>query len=77
MVLLNPRNLTKPHPDARSREVMEKIFSVLVRDFSRQAVELHGRRASTPCQMELALRMVRKPIDTAGREDRDAYEMRP
>jgi len=58
-----------------------------VRDFSRHAVELHGRRASNERQMALALRMVRKPVEDAARYDRvwtemvlplrDAYEMNP
>ena len=49
-------------------------------------VDLHGRRASNE-QMELALRMIRKPIEDAARYDRvwtdmllplrDAYEMNP
>jgi acyl-CoA dehydrogenase len=56
-----------------------------VRDFSRHAVELHGRRASNAQQMAFALRMIRKPVEDAARYDRvwnemvlplsDAYEM--
>ena len=64
-----------------------EIFDVLVRDFSRHAVELHGRRASNERQMALSLRMIRKPVDDPARYDRvwsemvlplrDAYEMQP
>jgi len=60
---------------------------VLVRDFSRHAVELHGRRASNAAQTESALRMIRKPVEDGARYDRvwsemvlplkDAYEMNP
>jgi len=67
--------------------LVDQIFNVLVRDFSRHAVELHGRRASTEAQMALALRMIRKPVEDAARYDRvwteqvlplkDAYEMNP
>ncbi len=42
--------------------LVNQIFDVLVRDFSRQAVELHGKPTSTPLQMEHCLRMVRKPV---------------
>lgn len=65
--------------------LVDQIFEVLVRDFSRHAVELHGRRASNEQQMAFALRMIRKPIEDAARYDRvwnemvlplrDAYEM--
>jgi acyl-CoA dehydrogenase len=65
--------------------LVDQIFEVLVHDFSRHAVELHGRRASNAQQMAFALRMIRKPIEDAARYDRvwnemvlplrDAYEM--
>jgi acyl-CoA dehydrogenase len=65
--------------------LVDQIFEVLVRDFSRHAVELHGRRASNAQQMAFALRMIRKPVEDAARYDRvwnemvlplsDAYEM--
>jgi len=67
--------------------LVDQVFDVLVRDFSRHAVDLHGRRASNERQMELALRMIRKPVEDAARYDRvwsemvlpleDAYEMNP
>ena len=67
--------------------LVDQIFDVLVRDFSRHAVELHGRRGSNPAQMALALRMIRKPVEDAARYERvwnemvlplrDAYEMNP
>jgi acyl-CoA dehydrogenase len=67
--------------------LVDQIFDVLVRDFSRHAVELHGRRASNERQMAFALRMVRKPAEDARRYERvwnemvlplrDAYEMNP
>jgi acyl-CoA dehydrogenase len=65
--------------------LIDQIFDVLVRDFSRHAVELHGRRASNARQMEFALRMIRKPTEDGARYERvwsemvlpmkDAYEM--
>jgi len=67
--------------------LVDQIFDVLVRDFSRHAVELHGRRASNTAQMAFALRMIRKPVEDAAHYDRvwnemvlplrDAYEMSP
>src|SRR4030095_3508863 len=55
--------------------LVDQIFEVLVRDFSRHAVELHGRRASNEQQMAFALRMIRKPIEDAARYDRVWNEM--
>ncbi|HEY8154938.1 MAG TPA: acyl-CoA dehydrogenase [Myxococcota bacterium] len=45
--------------------LVNQIFDVLVRDFSRQAVELHGKPTSTPAQIEHCLRMIRKPVADA------------
>ena len=39
-----------------------QIFDVLVRDFSRFALQLHGKPSSTPAQMEYCLRMIQKPV---------------
>jgi acyl-CoA dehydrogenase len=67
-------------------DTVDQVFDVLVRDFSRHAVELHGKAASTPSQMELALRMIRKPAQDPARQARiwlrvhalkDQYEMSP
>ena len=65
---------------------VDQIFDVLVRDFSRHALDLHMKPSTTAAQMELALRMVRKPAVDGERYDRvwrtvhalaDAYEMAP
>jgi len=63
-------------------DLLDHIFDVFVRDFSRHALNLHSKPSSTPQQMDLCLRMLRKP---AGRFERlwkeqvlplkDAYEM--
>jgi acyl-CoA dehydrogenase len=67
-------------------DTVDQIFDVLVRDFSRHAVDLHGKAASTAQQMELALGMIRKPAQDSARRERiwqrvhalkDAYEMSP
>ena len=67
--------------------LVNQIFDVLVRDFSRQAVELHGKPTSTPAQMEHCLRMIRKPVVDREATDQvwkehvlplaDRYEMNP
>jgi acyl-CoA dehydrogenase len=47
-------------------EVIDQIFDVLVRDFSRYALQLYSKTSSTSRQMELCLEMIRKPmVDTA------------
>jgi acyl-CoA dehydrogenase len=67
-------------------DTVDQIFDVFVRDFSRHALDLYGRPASSAAQMQYALQMIRKPVFDAGRYDRvwrtvhglkDAYEMNP
>jgi len=68
-------------------DVVDQIFDVMVRDFSRFAVELHGRAGTTAAQAEDCLKMVRKPAEGGGREARiwtdeilplaELYEMNP
>ena len=67
-------------------DTVDQIFDVLVRDFSRHALDLHSKPAATAAQAELALEMIRRPAFDAGRADRvwrtvhalkDAYEMNP
>jgi acyl-CoA dehydrogenase len=68
-------------------DLLDQIFDVLVRDFSRHALGLHSKPSSTPQQMDLCLRMLRKPAVDPGRFERvwkeqvyplkDLYEMNP
>jgi acyl-CoA dehydrogenase len=47
-------------------EVIDQIFDVFVRDFSKYALQLYSKTSSTSRQMELCLKMIRKPVvDTA------------
>ena len=65
--------------------LVDQTFDVFVRDFSRYAVQLHGKPTSTPAQMEHCLRMIRKPVADPERYEgvwkehvfpqSDAYEM--
>jgi acyl-CoA dehydrogenase len=66
-------------------EVIDQIFDVLVRDFSRYALQLYSKTSSTSRQMELCLKMIRKPVVDTARFERvlerhiyalkDAYTM--
>ncbi|MFF7296648.1 acyl-CoA dehydrogenase family protein [Streptomyces sp. NPDC008265] len=66
--------------------VLDELFSVLVRDFSGHAVELHGKDSATVAQQEWALAAVRRPVVDEDRSARvwarvealaGAYEMAP
>ena len=47
-------------------DLVDQIFDVFVRDFSRFALQLHGKPSSTEVQMEHCLRMIAKPaVDPA------------
>jgi len=68
-------------------DLVEQIFDFMVRDFSKYAVQLYGKSSTTPRQMDLCLKMIRKPSTDSGRSARvwresvyalrDAYEMEP
>jgi acyl-CoA dehydrogenase len=67
--------------------LVDQIFDVLVRDFARFAVELHGKPITSAEQMEYCMRMIKKPaVDEARYEQvwsrhvyalKGAYEMNP
>jgi len=72
---------------AVDRALVGQIFDVLVRDFSRFAVELHGKPSTNRAQAERCLRMIRRPVVDEARSARiweehvfalrDAYAMKP
>jgi acyl-CoA dehydrogenase len=73
-------------PGDVGEDLVDQIFDVLVRDFSRQAIDLHAKPTATSAQMAYALKMVRKPAGDPARHARvwsavfalrDAYEMSP
>ena len=41
-------------------DLIDQIFDFMVRDFSRHALELHGKQSATPRQAELCLKMIRR-----------------
>ncbi len=65
--------------------LVDQIFAFMVRDFSRFAIELHGKPSSTPEQMAFCLKMIRKPAVDESRYQqvwaehvfplKDAYEL--
>jgi len=50
-------------------DVLDQIFDVMVRDFSRFALEFHNKPSSTDAQMEYARRMIQKSV-----VDEDRYQ---
>jgi acyl-CoA dehydrogenase len=68
-------------------DVVDQVFDFMVRDFSRFAVELHGRAGTTQAQADDCLTMIRRPAADPGRAARiwegeilplaDLYEMNP
>lgn len=65
---------------------VDQIFDFMVRDFSKFALGVHAKPSSTPAQMELCMKMIRKPATDAARYNRiwesavlplkDAYELK-
>jgi acyl-CoA dehydrogenase len=51
-------------------EVIDQIFDVLVRDFSKYALQLYSKTSSSERQMELCLEMLRKPVVDTDRFER-------
>ena len=67
-------------------DLLDQIFDFMVRDLSKHALNLHNKPSSTPEQMALCMKMVRKPAVDPGRFEKvweevhalkDAYEMNP
>jgi len=68
-------------------DVMDQIFDFMVRDFSKFALQIYSKTGSTEKQMELCLKMIKKPVTDQERFNRvwekhvaglnNAYEMNP
>ena len=61
---------------ATPADVVDLVFEWLVRDFSRLALDLHGKASSTPEQQQWVLDSIRKPVIDSEREDRIYAEVR-
>ncbi|HET6488442.1 MAG TPA: acyl-CoA dehydrogenase [Syntrophales bacterium] len=69
------------------RDLLDQIFDFMVRDFSKYALQLYHKPSSTQMQMELCMKMIRKPAVDEARYERvlknhvyalkDVYEMNP
>jgi len=50
-------------------DLINQIFDIMVRDFSKYALGLHNKTSSSIKQMEICVRMLRKPV-----ADPDQYQ---
>ena len=48
-------------------DLLDQIFDFIVRDFSKFALQLYSKTSSTELQMELCMKMIRKPVTDAAR----------
>ena len=79
--------IEKSQLDNVADDLLDQIFDFMVRDFSHDALNLYTHTLSNNAQMDLCLKMIRKPVDNAGRFERlwrsqidplkGAYEMNP
>ena len=68
-------------------DTIDQIFDFMVRDFSKYALQLYSKPSTSPQQMDLCLKMLRKTVVDPARFERvwkdtvhplkDAYEMNP
>lgn len=57
-LIIEYRNL---NPNQISDDLLDQIFDVMVRDFSKYALQLYSKPNSTQKQMEISLKMIHKP----------------
>jgi acyl-CoA dehydrogenase len=68
-------------------DLIDQIFDVLIRDFSRFSLTIYGKPITTEDQQKICLRMIRRPVVDTARYERvwnnhvfalkDAYRMNP
>ena len=51
-------------------DLLDQVFDVMVRDFSRYALQLYGKSVTTTKQQLILRRMIKRPIVDAARFDR-------
>jgi acyl-CoA dehydrogenase len=66
-LLIEFRNLNRGEI---SDDLLEQIFDVLVRDFSKYALQLYSKTSSTTKQMEICMKMIMKPVPDTTRFER-------
>ena len=62
--------IEKNRLDTGGDDLMDQIFDFMVRDFSRFALQLYSKTSSTPKQMEVCMKMIKKPTVNPERFDR-------
>lgn len=58
-LIIEYRNL---NPNHISDDLLDQIFDVMVRDCSKYAIQLYSKPSSTAKQMEISMKIVRKPV---------------
>jgi len=66
-LLIEFRNLNRAEV---SDDLLDQIFDVLVRDFSKYALQLYSKTSSTPKQMEICMKMIMRPAPDTTRFER-------
>ncbi len=79
--------LEKYRMDSLEEDLVEQIFDFMVRDFSKFALQIYSKPDSTAKQMDLCMKMIRRPVVNTERFQRfweqyvyslkDTYEMNP
>lgn len=79
--------IEKSNMENVENDLLEQIFDVLVRDFSKYALQLYSKTSSTEKQMALCMQMIKKPLANEARfqkiwrnyvySKKDNYEMSP
>jgi acyl-CoA dehydrogenase len=54
--------IEKAKIDPVEDDLMDQIFDFMVRDFSKFALQLYLKTSSTPKQMEICLKIIKKPV---------------
>jgi len=68
-------------------DILDMIFDLLVRDFSKYAVQLYQKKSNTPAQLEYCIKMIKNPVPDVEKFKRvwekhvyplkDEYKMNP
>ena len=79
--------IEKANMEGLDPDLLDQIFDVMIRDFSRFALQIYSKTSSTPEQMGICLEMIKKPVPDDRRfqkiwtervlAEKDAYEMNP
>ena len=53
--------IEKANLDGVEDDLMDQIFNFMVRDFSKFALQLYSKTNSTPAQMDICMKIIKKP----------------